>query len=386
MRLRTPCDTVVAVPYLVGFHPESSLVALVLASDSRRVLLTMRLDLPGPDVPRTELHRLGNDLGALVRRIGGDTVHLLAYPRPTDHPGAHDLSLPHRDLMAVLDEVLATHEVGVGEALCVAAEGTTQRYWSYLCSDTRCCPAEGRVVAERDSLELRAGFVELGVAVRGTRDELVASLAATPDDPAAAVLRCAVDSVLATWVAPVRDRQAEAGRCAEAARRLDAALAVAAAQVPYGQLPVRDLADLVAGVTADLSVRDVLLGEATREDRLPALIEALTPAVRRLEGVPLAAVAATLAAAAYLAGHGALAWVAVDRALAALPTQSLAQLVASALTRALPPDGLREVVCALPSVRGWNGVVPPGPTAAPGPRTGTARAPRARRPASRRAG
>ncbi len=386
MRLRTPCDTVVAVPYLVGFRPEASLVALVLAAGSHRVLLTMRLDLPEPGTPRHLLKRLARDLAALVGRIGGDTVHLLVYPRAPDHPCAHDLALPHRDLLAVLGEVLGTHDVAVSEALCVTRDEDTDRFWSYLCADARCCPVEGRVVGEADSLELRAGFVELGVAVRGTRAELVDSLAAAPgDDPVSGVLRAAVDSRLADWDLPVTGPGAMV-KCAAAARRLDAMLSGAAGEVPYRALSTDELADLAAGLGADLSLRDVLLGEATRTDRLPALIEALTPAVRRLDGEPLAAVAATLAAAAYLAGHGALAWVAVDRALDALPTQSLAQLVASALSHALPPDALREVVCALPSVREWDGAIPLAPKAAPAPRTGRARAPRAPRPASRRAG
>jgi hypothetical protein len=51
----------------------------------------------------------------------------------------------------------------------------------------------------------------------------------------------------------------------------------------------------------------------------------------------VASAAGVLAFAAWLSGHGALAWCAVDRALAADPRNTLARLVADMLDAALPP-------------------------------------------------
>ena len=44
LRVRRPADFLAVIPYLVGFHPSESVVA-VLCRDGR-VLLTARMDLP----------------------------------------------------------------------------------------------------------------------------------------------------------------------------------------------------------------------------------------------------------------------------------------------------------------------------------------------------
>ncbi|MGH3329093.1 MAG: DUF4192 family protein, partial [Streptomycetales bacterium] len=49
LRLSSPGELVEVVPYLLGFHPEDSVVLLALEEPRRRVGLTMRVDLPRPD-------------------------------------------------------------------------------------------------------------------------------------------------------------------------------------------------------------------------------------------------------------------------------------------------------------------------------------------------
>ena len=61
IRLRSPADVVAAVPVLLGFHPEHSLVVIGLKTG--RVVLTVRVDLPGIDRP---LQGLQIDLGELL--------------------------------------------------------------------------------------------------------------------------------------------------------------------------------------------------------------------------------------------------------------------------------------------------------------------------------
>ena len=63
-----------------------------------------------------------------------------------------------------------------------------------------------------------------------------------------------------------------------------------------------------------------------------------TDAVQRAPDDLVAAPAAVLALAAWLAGHGALAWCAVDRCQAVDPGNTLARLVADMLTNAVPPS------------------------------------------------
>ena len=63
-----------------------------------------------------------------------------------------------------------------------------------------------------------------------------------------------------------------------------------------------------------------------------------TDAVQRAPDDLVAGPAAVLGLAAWLAGHGALAWCAVDRCTAVDPDNSLAGLVADVLTHAVPPS------------------------------------------------
>jgi hypothetical protein len=75
-----------------------------------------------------------------------------------------------------------------------------------------------------------------------------------------------------------------------------------------------------------------------------------------VQGCPdelVASPAAVLGFSAWLAGHGALAWCAVDRALGADPDHSLARLVADMLDAALPPTRWEPFdPCALALVAG----------------------------------
>jgi hypothetical protein len=133
---------------------------------------------------------------------------------------------------------------------------------------------------------------------------------------------------------------------------LNAAL-IAAAE-PGATLDTRAAAALTVAL-ADVQVRDVLLAQAVREHRLDEFVDALSPLLRAVDAADVPAVAATLGAAAYLAGHGALAWVAVDRAQRVDPAQPLAALVAHCLSEGLPPDRLRESITGLPTVAQWSG-------------------------------
>ncbi len=57
----------------------------------------------------------------------------------------------------------------------------------------------------------------------------------------------------------------------------------------------------------------------------------------------LAAPASLLAFAAWLSGHGALAWCAIDRSLQSDPDHNLARLVAQALDGAMPPSAWQPI-------------------------------------------
>src|SRR5215213_642349 len=120
LRLTSPADIIAAVPYLIGFHPTDSLVAMGFAGSSLRV--TTRWDLP------SEPGILGGLLPVL-RRDNAKAVILIGYgPGPLVTPAIDD-ALP----------LLRENGVEVAEAFRVHEN----RYWSYVCRRITCCPPEG---------------------------------------------------------------------------------------------------------------------------------------------------------------------------------------------------------------------------------------------------
>jgi hypothetical protein len=96
----------------------------------------------------------------------------------------------------------------------------------------------------------------------------------------------------------------------------------------------------------DLALRDeawLLMERGTAPDH----VAFWTDLVRRSPDDLLAAPAALLAFAAWLAGHGALAWCAVDVCLEADPDYGLAEAVSRLLTHAVPPSEWGDASAAL---------------------------------------
>jgi Domain of unknown function (DUF4192) len=324
--LRGPDAIPALIPHLVGFHPAASLVLLGLAEGSHLVRVTLRFDLPPAGVAVTEVvDEWSVAVGALTRADALETV-LAVYPSGAEDPwcdGARG-ELPRRELVDALVDELADAGVRTLDALCVV--GTRMR--SYQCTDPRCCPAEGRVVAESESLRVGASLVARGSAPFASRRALVSSLdpRASGDPVALAVAteRRLLDPV--RWGAEEVDSFC-VGLGVLADSRMDPML-------------VPPLAALGEALCARITSRDLLLRALSVDaapEALPAARAVLGEAVRCARGVDVAPAASVLAVCAWVMGDGAAARVALDRALAADPAYSLAGLVAAALDAATPP-------------------------------------------------
>src|SRR6185312_6616985 len=77
IRLRTPDDILAGTPYLFGFHPADSFVALGVRD--RRLRFHMRDDLPDPG---RDLAGLADSYGALFQRQRVEHVVLIGYGPP----------------------------------------------------------------------------------------------------------------------------------------------------------------------------------------------------------------------------------------------------------------------------------------------------------------
>jgi Domain of unknown function (DUF4192) len=317
MTVRTPADLLASVPYLLGFHPADS--AVVLALRGGRVLFAVRADLPAE---AAEIDSLVSHVGAVVAEQGATAATVLGYgPRALVDP-----------VVSALREAFAGHGVRMLEALRVA-DG---RYWSYLCEDPACCPAEGT------PYDPTTTSVAAVAAYEGH--------AALPD-------RAAVARQVAPLGGPAREAMRQATLRAEArlVELLDAAalgdLLGGRAVRRAGEAAVADaLACAAAGgrlsddevawlslLLAHLPVRDHAWEQVTDDGWQ---VEMWADLVRRVEPEFVAAPACLLAFVSWRTGHGALANLALDRALGEDPTYSMGLLLREALDRGLPPSAL----------------------------------------------
>jgi hypothetical protein len=122
------------VPYLLGFHPEHSLVVVAICGAHGRVKVAFRFDLPDPPIPEGATE-IADHTAPLLHRNGLTTVVVIGYG-----PGA--LVTPVIDTFRV---VLAREGVRLQDLLRVH-EG---RYWSYLCADRPAAPPMARRSATR---------------------------------------------------------------------------------------------------------------------------------------------------------------------------------------------------------------------------------------------
>jgi hypothetical protein len=339
--LRTPFDVLALVPFALGFHPERSLVLLTTTPDGRP--FHARVDLPEPDRPDRPDWPIG------PARPGEDAED------PEDPEDAEDAedpelleTLARLDLLDHLAEQVATAarvnragfavvvaytESALLAALAVAALG--ERLTAHGVDITMALRADGRrwfPVGDPDHPgtpydvrvhPLTAEGVLAGRVTFASRKALADSL--VPCDPRDVEEVAAAAARLLRPPGPAADPTAEAEWLRERVRR-----------PPGDLLDVAEVARALVGLR-HVRTRDLAWASMTRFDA-PRWVELLREVVRRTPVELVAAPAALLGFAAWLAGDGALAWCAVDRARDADPQHRLAGLVADALEGALPPS------------------------------------------------
>ena len=310
LTLRSPGEIAAVVPYLTGFVPHESLVAIGLRK--RRVGLTMRIDLAD----------LQSSIGEVVSAMRKDRATACLLVVLTALPSSD--GLPMAACVELLERRLGARGIEVPEALLVRAG----RWFSYRCIRA-CCPAAGAPV-EPASPSVVATYAYDGRVVLASRAELVESV--TPQVPLGPAIAQRLQEAA---LAELDDRGDPVGELARWAAALDAW-----EQRPT-TLPPADVAALAVGLHL-VSVRDAVASWGLRRhDALLGLLGQLCRAVVPPDDAPLCSV---LAWVAYSQGNGALARVALERALATDPSYSLAQLLLAALAGMLPPGKVREVM------------------------------------------
>jgi hypothetical protein len=323
LKITSPAELVSAVPYLLGFHPLDSVT--VVAFRRGRVHFAGRHDLPAPDGDEDDARAAAAHLAAVVAREAADGAVVIGYGAPT----------PVTPAVLRAAEALRRVDVPVFDVLRV----TDGRFWSYLCDGDDGCPDEGWPCPPEHSA-IAAAATYAGHVALPDREALVAQVA-----PVAGAER---DAMVA---ATARARARLSGLADRDAANLDRLLhragraAVRDAERRYrsgGRLSDDEVAWLGV-VLADLAVRDYAWERVGLD---PWQLTLWTDVLRRVEPVYVPAPASLLCFAAWRAGIGALAWAAVERALAQDAAYGMAQTMREILTYAVSPamvDGWPDV-------------------------------------------
>ncbi|MET7669758.1 DUF4192 domain-containing protein [Micromonospora luteifusca] len=331
LAVRSPADLIAAVPYLLGFHPTDSVVAVALLG--RQIIFAARADLPDPS---TDLVERARHLAAVIRRQGAEAATVVGYGPP-------DRVTPAVDSVRA---ALGAAGLEVLDALRV----TDGRWWSYLCTEPDCCPPEGRRY-DPAANPVTASAVFAGQVALPDRAALVAQV--SPVDGPAREAVCAATARAELRLTELLDQAPAEDLLGSRTMRSAGVAAVRSAQRRQrrGERLDDDELSWLTLLMTHLPIRDHAWERTDGRDRDIAL---WTDVLRRAEPRLAAAPGALLAFAAWRAGQGALAAVALERTLSLHPDYSLALLLDDLLRRGVPPSELD----GWPSV-GMPGVVRP---------------------------
>jgi hypothetical protein len=324
VRIGSPDALLAVVPWLLEFEPSNSMVVVGIEPPRAQVRITLRYDLPDPPDARVAAAIASHAANVLAAQ-GIDRASAVGY-------GPAHLVTPVAD---ALRELVPQAGVVVTELL----RAQDKRYWSYLCADPCCCPPEGMPFDVSDHPAAQTMAAAASARVLSSRDELAATVATVEGDVAEAMDRATrkAEEEVARLIA----RAARSGRQASISRLIATAglRAVGEAIKRYrrGSTVGPDTAAWLTVVLRDLRVRDDAWARMLPEHRL-AHLRLWTDLTRMARPGYVCAPASLLAFVAWQSGNGALANVAIDRALAEDPYYSMARLLREAIDSGAPPS------------------------------------------------
>lgn len=340
VQIHSPSGLWGCLPYLVGFHPNESLVLVFMGPPPRRVVLTLRLDLDiEEDKDATVIIR--DMLNSTMRRAHAHGVDI----RQVHIVVASQFAAQLPAAGVVLTTMLTLDGCGIETGEMFASDG--QHMWFYDEWDEDYAVGEGFAIEQDEADAARFGLVTHGYGYAASRVELELALEPHPEgtfslrDWQEALERkagglCGSPRSQRTW------RRGEEDHLVTilSRRGVDTEL-------------VCQLAPRWAAALADARIREpvmfrLLTGphDETQRKVVASAREWLCAATVRCPDEALPSVAATLAAVSWQQGDGAFARIAAERALRADPTNSLGQLIAAAAVSGLPPSTWLNVLRA----------------------------------------
>ncbi|MFB6893703.1 DUF4192 domain-containing protein, partial [Kitasatospora sp. NPDC056327] len=336
--MRGPADMAEVLPYLLGFYPDDSIVAVGLQPPGLHQGGVIRLDIPetAEEWPAAAEETAGL-LVRLSERQERRPVQVLLYlcrePAGPGPGGEHGppVAAALRPLAERLREAFESRGVRVKESLCVSAG----RWWSFLCTREGCCDPVGHPIHRVPGPgPVAVAATVAGLAPRGSRKEILAGLA--PVGPPGA--RAARAALVRAGAGPSPGRPLSLDR-RESTELLDTAVARFAAGAT--ELDEDRTARLLLALQ-DRIVRDRAAEYARPAELAPAqrlwrfLATRCVPPYESFAAPPLTLLAWT----SWVAGDTATARVVLGHTLRRNPSYLLAQLLYESLNGGFSPETL----------------------------------------------
>ena len=312
--LTSPLDLLAAVPFMVGYHPQNSLVAMALREN--KIVMAMRVDFPELD----QMGSINKTIASHLLREEANEAIIVGYLPAT---------LTVKDPLSSLRETIASHEILVKECI----EVRDGRYRSTICQDALCCPEVGtpvpflsdsRVTAEQVAQGNPLPYLDL--------DQMKQSIAAEP-----------IDKDLVKAIKKVSEINYEKDSVVELQR--EGASSINEIAMEFNRVGFIKSKALIAEVLVrllDLQVRDYAMGMSTEEtseqlwDMWRWLLRIAPPGY----AAPVAVIFATMS---YERGDGALAQRALDRAFDENPKYQMAKLLRRTFAAGWPPSTFTQM-------------------------------------------
>lgn len=321
VRLENPHDILATIPFLIGYHPTDSIV--VIGMREQRITFTARDDLPA-DGPGSDPDQVAYLVEVLLRQ-GCGRLMVIGY-------GSDQRVTP--TVRALLDSYDAA---GVRVIEALRADG--HRYWSYLCTNPRCCPTQGTPYDTATS-EVAAAWTLAGRVARRDRAEYEAQIRPVTGT-ARESMRRATEQAHQRLIDTVGSAQDEEEMEAALLNAGNLAIAEALDRQLRGVPPTDDEAAWLAVLLQSIPIRDIAwslirgCGAALFHHR--ALWQEV---LHRAEPELVPAPASLFAFAAWRCGDGGIAKLALERALDVDPHYRMAGMLREAIALGIPPTAM----------------------------------------------
>jgi Domain of unknown function (DUF4192) len=324
IRAGSPTALLAVVPHLLGFVPEASFVVIGTAPPRDRIGVTLRYDLPDPPDADLTADIAAHAAGVLAAQGLSAAVAVGYGPETLVTPVAEAF----RDAVQL-----------AGIPLYDILRAEDGRYWSYLCRNEACCPAAG-VPFDTSAHPASAVMASAGAQLlpgRGAVAARIAPLGGIAAESMRQATRRAERHVTQLLARVRKSSRIGAARRMIAAEGLAAVGTLIATYRGGGRFTSDYEIARISVALHDLRVRD---DAWARMD--PAHADAhqrlWIDVVRRAQPGHVAAPAALLAFVAWQGGDGALANMALDRALTDDPDYSMALLLRQVICAGAPPS------------------------------------------------